>query len=311
LHGRFSGESFARGEGPLSLGEYNRLMRGLAGAGLTPADLYAVGDGVDAVVADCTDGTLDPARVQMLLARGVELAVRLESWESAGVQVIGRSDPSYPSCWTARLGEQRPPFLFWCGDLALLDGHAVGIVGSRDVDDAGRSFAEHVAQSAVRDGYRVISGFARGVDQYAMAAALDAGGDAIGIVSEGLLRAASKSESGAALAAGRMLLVSVCSPDITRFQAWRAMDRNKLVYGAACASVVVEAAVGKGGTWTGAREAMKMQNGHVLVRADGGSPGCERLLDAGGHPLTTSSLASPGWTSPSGPPTGTQGQFWA
>jgi predicted Rossmann fold nucleotide-binding protein DprA/Smf involved in DNA uptake len=312
LHGRFGGETFERGEGPLSLGEYNAVMLVLVEQGIRPSDLVDSGDDVLGEVADAASGDgISADRLRKLLGRGMSLAVRLAEWESAGVAVIGRSDEKYPVCWSDRLRAKRPPVLYCVGDLSLMDGHSIGVVGSRDVDDEGRGFAESVSAAAVRDGFGVVSGFARGVDQYAMSAAIEAGGVTIGVLSEGLLRAASKSGCRGAIEAGRMALVATCSPDITRFQAWRAMDRNKLVYACAVSTVVVESASGSGGTWSGAKEAMEAENGIVLVRVGGGpSPGRQRLLEMGGYPLAVEALSLPEWHAPSGPPSGKQQELF-
>jgi len=294
LHAYLAGEKYDRGQGPLSLIEYNQFMQRIAKASFQPSDLLEQASLIDEACGD----SIDKERVMMLLSRQNSLAMRLTEWESNGISIVGRGDDNYPACWLRRLGNKRPPFVYYVGNINLIDEKAIGVVGSRDVDDSGRDFARQIASAAVRDGFHVVSGFARGVDQYAMAAALDGGGKTIGVVSEGLLRASSKTECFQAIESGCMTLTSTCSPDIRKFEAWRAMDRNKLIYASAFCTVVVESAVGKGGTWKGAKEAMEMENGHVLVRSDGESEGCRRLLASGASPIEISRLKNPGWEIP-------------
>ncbi len=294
LTGRFSGEDFERGDGPLSLNEYNRLAVRLHEAGLRPSDLINVA-GADVLLEIASDEA-ERIRLERILKRGIEAAMRLSQWESSGVRVLGRSDESYPAVWVERLGAKRPPIIYCIGDPSLINGHSIGVVGSRDVDDSGRDFAINIARSAVRDGFSVISGFARGVDQYAMSAALDAGGITIGIVADSLLRNASKTECYEAISEGRMTLVSTCSPDITRFLAWRVMDRNKYIYAASEATVVVETALKTGGTWSGATEAIKNQWSQVLVRANGEAGSGRKALESlGATAIDETIINEPGW----------------
>ena len=55
---------------------------------------------------------------------------------------------------------------------------------------------------------------------------------------------------------GLATLVSPFEPS-TGFSAGAAMARNKLIYALADVAVVVSSAVGEGGTWSGADEALK------------------------------------------------------
>jgi predicted Rossmann fold nucleotide-binding protein DprA/Smf involved in DNA uptake len=185
--------------------------------------------------------------------------------------------------------------LFGAGDPVLLQGGGLAIVGSRDVDETGQTFAGDVAAWCARGGMPVISGGARGVDQIAMASAMGAGGIVIGVLADTLLRRSVTREARNALADGRLLLLSPYHPE-AGFTVGNAMGRNKLIYALADYGLVVSAEHKKGGTWEGAVEELKRTPGRpVFIRMTGSVPvGNRKLLELGGVPFPgTSSGCSP------------------
>ena len=72
-----------------------------------------------------------------------------------------------------------------------------------------------------------------------------------------------------ALAAGNLCLCSPWDP-AAGWQAWRAMERNHLIYALSDAALVVQSDAGRGGTWAGAREQiLKLRHVPVFVRGAG------------------------------------------
>ena len=276
---------------PLSLGDYNQIVRWLLAKTMRPADLLA-----GTVIHDVAlDTGISEERLNALLKRGVKLGFAVEQWNQSGLWVVSRSDAEYPRRYKEHLKEKAPPLLFGAGDPALLQGGGLAIVGSRDVDETGQAFAGDVAAWCARGGVPVVSGGARGVDQIAMASALEAGGIVIGVLSDTLLRRSVTREARNALADGRLLLVSPYHPE-AGFTVGNAMGRNKLVYALADYGLVVSAEHKKGGTWEGAVEELKRKPGRpVFVRLTGSVPvGNRKLLELGGVPFPgTSSGESP------------------
>lgn len=264
---------------PLSLTEYSSLVRWLISAEMRPGDLLRKEN-----IAEASKGSgLDKQRLESLLGRGVQLGFAVEEWQRNGIWVVSRSDADYPARYKDHLKKDKaPPLLFGVGNRSLLNGGGLGIVGSRNVDQAGEAFARQAAELCAYNRMPVVSGGARGVDQISMNAALEAGGDSIGILAENLLKRSVERKNRQAIASGRLLLLSPYHPN-ARFTVGTAMGRNKLIYAMADYGLVVSAEHKKGGTWAGATEELKRENSRpIFVRTGSNVPqGNEKLLTLG------------------------------
>lgn len=186
-------------------------------------------------------------------------------------------DDQFPPRLRQRLAAACPPFLLVAGPLEWLGRPGLGVVGSGDADDDALTAARESAALAVRHGWPVVSGLARGVDQVAMASALDAGGVVVGVPADGLLRASRNPEVRRRVHDGELCVVSPYAPDAP-FQPGSAMGRNKLVYALSRVTFVVSADDDTGGTWAGAKESLDRRYAPVAVWA---GPGAK----AGNHAL--------------------------
>ncbi len=275
LCGHLGSESEAE---PLAQQDYNQVVRWLLSQNLRPADLLVP----EHVPALAKDTGIAVGRLTALLKRGVKLGFAVEGWNQSGIWVICRSDPEYPARYKNHLKDKAPPILFGAGERSLLQGGGLAIVGSRNVDAEGEGFARDVAEWCARGDMPVVSGGARGVDQIAMASALETGGVAIGVLADTLLRKSVSREARYALSDGRLLLISPYHPD-AGFNVGNAMGRNKLIYALADYGLVVSADHKKGGTWEGAQEELRRKPGRpVFVRLGDSVPmGNRKLIDLG------------------------------
>lgn len=264
---------------PLKPQEYERFARWLQTVGLRPRDVLD-GDALSARPHD--DLPVSLPRLHALLDRHAALAAPLDDWMHKGGWVISHVE----SCYPRRLRDQShfaaPPLLYGVGDLDLLSGGGLAIVGSRHADLDAIYFTRQVAAACVRQDVVVVSGGAGGVDSAAMDAALAAGGRVVGILADSLLRRATAAKYRDGLRDGQIVLLSPYHPH-SGFNVGNAMGRNKYIYALADWGLVVSASLESGGTWAGAVEALQYGH-HVFVRTQENMPeGNRRLLERGAH----------------------------
>lgn len=265
-------------ERPLTNAAYTRLAKWLLDNGLRPNSLLT--DQAVLVRSDFLETGIDPGQLRRLLGRGVKLALDIDRWAQRGIWVLSRSDELYPAWLRKTLKSSAPPVLFGAGDASLLNRELVGIVGSRDADEDAVAFATAVANSAVRGGFGVVSGGARGVDRAGMDEALAVGGSVVGVMAEGLESVVSSRSARDLLRSGFGCFVSMFEPD-ARWTVGRAMERNKLIYGLSRATFVAQTDI-KGGTWEGAQENLKYGWVPLIIRQEGkAGAGTSELIKRG------------------------------
>lgn len=263
----------------LSPGEYKRLARHLREIQRQPADLLWPDA---AEILRACQPVIDESRLQKLLGRGFLLSQVIERWQARAIWVVSRADAEYPRRLKARLREDAPAVIYGCGDMALLETGGLAVVGSRHVDDALIDYTMAVGRLAARAGRTLVSGGAKGIDQAAMLGALEGGGKVCGVLADSLEKTTMNREHRNLLLDGQLVLISPYDPS-AGFNVGNAMQRNKLIYALADASLVVSSDLNKGGTWTGAVEQLdKLKFVPVYVRSTGGSsPGLDALRSKG------------------------------
>lgn len=263
----------------LSPGEYKSLARHLRETQRQPADLVSP-DATD-VLRGCQP-VVDQARLRRLLGRGFLLSQVVERWQARAIWVISRADAEYPRRIKARLRENAPAVLYGCGDMSLLESGGLAVVGSRHVDESLIDYTMTVGRLAARAGRTLVSGGAKGIDQAAMRGALEAGGNVSGVLADSLEKTSMNRDHRNRLLDGQLVLISPYDPS-AGFNVGHAMQRNKLIYALADASLIMSSDLKKGGTWTGAVEQLdKLKFVPVYVRSTGeSSPGLTALRSKG------------------------------
>jgi DNA processing protein len=278
---------------PLRLKEWNALARKIHDSDLRQPRML-LGLSAEDVAKRLDLPAAEAERIVLLLARGGTLALELEQLAAGGVWCVTRLDEAYPARLRDSLKHQAPAVLFGAGDLTILQQPSIAIVGSRNLDERQINFAERLGALCAHFSVAVVSGGARGTDQIAMQAALDAGGHAVGILTDNLARAIRQPDVRAFVSDRRLVMLTPYRPD-NGFSVGAAMGRNKIIYGAADYAVVVSSDYQKGGTWSGAVEALRTEWCPVFVRAspDLGA-GNKALIDKGALPLDEAALESIG-----------------
>jgi DNA processing protein len=266
----------------LSPGEYKRLARHLREIQHQPADL--VSPDAAEILRACQP-VIEEDRLQRLLGRGFLLSQVIERWQARAIWVVSRADAEYPRRLKARLREDAPAVLYGCGDMTLLETGGLAVVGSRHVDDALIDYTMSIGRLAARAGSTIVSGGAKGIDQAAMRGALEADGKVCGVLADSLEKTTMNREHRNLLLDDQLVLISPYDPS-AGFNVGNAMQRNKLIYALADASLVVSSDVNKGGTWAGAVEQLdKLNLVPVFVRSTGqSSAGLNALRNKGALP---------------------------
>jgi predicted Rossmann fold nucleotide-binding protein DprA/Smf involved in DNA uptake len=179
-------------------------------------------------------------RVAALLGVATAFAFALDESAQSGLQVLSSVDEPYPAAVRERLAGAAPPVLYAVGEVGLLRGPLLGLVGSGDV-------AAEARQAAAAAGWGVVSG--------------DVQASGAGVLAGSLTRVAGQPDVRRAVTSGRLCLVTPYRPDAPATEA-SARGRTKLVYALSERTLVVTADAGaeeavRGGfapvlAWTGA-----------------------------------------------------------
>jgi predicted Rossmann fold nucleotide-binding protein DprA/Smf involved in DNA uptake len=177
---------------PLSPSEWGRFALWLKGRGISPEALLREDPG--SLLAGWEDRAVNVDRIRYLIGRAGALGLALEKWQRTGRWVVTRSDGEYPARLKSRLRTDSPPLLFECGNSKLLGAGGMAVVGSRNASVDDLAFASRLGALAAAQGLSIVSGGARGIDEAAMLGALTREGTVIGVLGEGLLRAATSAK---------------------------------------------------------------------------------------------------------------------
>ncbi|MEP7218790.1 MAG: DNA-processing protein DprA, partial [Bacteroidota bacterium] len=223
-----------------------------------------------------------------------------------GATIIQFWDDRYPDA--LRQIYAPPITLYVKGEIQEGDSRAIAIVGTRGATIYGRLTAEKYAERCAAGGVTVVSGLARGIDTYAHAAAMRAGGRTIAVIASGL------DTIQPAISAGLAERIREHGAVISEYpfgvKALRPYfpQRNRIVSGLSAGTVVVESDERGGAMITagfaldqgrevfavpGPISSPKSRGTNQLIRTDRArltqSP--EDLLDAVGYHIPTSAVS--------------------
>ena len=221
---------------------------------LSTAQLRTLADRVGQMAAPVEDRELSVAdvmglgcnremaqRIVALLEEEALLAHYLRRGQKLGCVPVTRVSEGYPLILRKRLGLDSSGCLWVRGDAALLNTPAISLVGSRELLEPNRRFAEEVGRQAALQGLTLVSGNARGADRTAQDSCLEAGGRVISVVADELYKHPLREN---------LLYVSEESFD-GEFSAQRAISRNRVIHALGRMVFVAQCSLGKGGTWGG------------------------------------------------------------
>ena len=259
---------------------------------LTTAQVRVLAERVRGMEAPSEERELE-ARDLAALGYGPEMAERiltllegealldhyLRRGRKLGCVPIPRGAERYPRRLRRKLGPDSPGCLWAKGDLSLLDAPAVALVGSRNLTDPNREFAEETGRQAARQGFVLVSGNARGADRAAQDACLASGGRVISVVADELAKQPLQE---------RVLYVSEDGFD-EAFSAQRALSRNRVIHALGEVTFAAQCGCQHGGTWDGTVKNLRFGWSQVFGFRDG-SPAMALLEQMGAELISTDGL---------------------
>lgn len=169
----------------------------------------------------------------------------LASCREGGVRPVFLDDPAYPRVLRSLAD---PPFVLYLqGEYRLEDEKAIAVVGTRRMTAYGGQVADSLSTELVAAGVTVVSGLARGIDETAHRAAVQAGGRTIGVLGSGHARMYPRENTGLAkqIIESGGAIFSEYPPDTSPHPA-QFPARNRLIAGLSRGVVVVEGGIQSG-----------------------------------------------------------------
>lgn len=207
-------------------------------------------------------------------------------YQEQGIWTLTCLDEGYPQRLRERLGVRAPALLHGFGEKSLLASDGIGVVGSRNLSTEVAEVTGDLARTIAAAGRTLISGGAKGADQIAMSKAAERGGSVVGVLTHPLTTRMREPELQRLADDGSACLVTPFRPDMG-FTVANAMARNKIIYALTNCTVVMSADLGKGGSWTGANEALRWKLTCVAAwSGPDAAEGNKGLVEKGAHALT-------------------------
>lgn len=178
-------------------------------------------------------------RAYTLLHRTVQLSYALENLSRQGIDAVTGYDSDYPERLVRRLGEAAPPFLYRCGNAALLNRPAVAIVGIQGVktDDRVRRALDRLVSAAVGAGYVILTGGELGVSRMAAKLTAQYGGALVDVLGGGMSEHIHADGIAELIAVDRAAVVSLAHPEAP-FTVPHAAARNRVLFSLARAAFI-------------------------------------------------------------------------
>ncbi len=267
---------------------------------LTPAQLRTLGKAVQSTRREAAQRDLGVSdlqamgyaedmarRIFALLQEEQRLDLYLQKGQKKGCVGLAQVSAHYPRRIFDKLGLEGPGSI-WCrGDGSLLHEKMISLVGSRELSADNRRFAEEVGRQAARQGWVLVSGNARGADQAAQNACLEAGGKVICVVADSLWDKPLREN---------VLYLSEDGFDLP-FTSLRALSRNRIIHALGQMTFVAQCGYQTGGTWSGTVKNLRFSWSPVYVYADE-SPAQQLLCQMGAQEVRAEQLTDLGALAP-------------
>lgn len=220
-------------------------------------------------------------------SRDIDLARELESLEKRGVYLLFIGDEEYPE--ELKNIAKPPIYLYYRGDISLLKGRKIAVVGTRRATSYGKIVCEKIVRELVENEIITISGLASGIDTICHKKTLENNGKTVAVVGSGLDVVYPKENEKLWREIGEKGLIISEYPLGTEPFAYNFPMRNRIIVGIAHGVVVVESKA-KGGSLITAELALEEGREVFAVPGEIFSPvseGCNNLIKSSSAKLIT------------------------
>ena len=121
---------------------------------------------------------------KILNSKNLSLNEEIETLKKNRVKVLNLKSKNYPE--DLRNISQPPVFLYYKGDISLLENRKIGVVGTRKATSYGRITCEKMTEDLVSNEITTVSGLALGIDSICHKRTLEKSGKTIAVVGSGL-----------------------------------------------------------------------------------------------------------------------------
>lgn len=207
----------------------------------------------------------------------------------ADVTYCALGGQTYPQVLVQQLGPIAPKSLSLVGNNEVFLRPSVGFCGSRNATSKGTELAARIASELAVKGFVIVSGYARGVDIAAHRASLEAGGNTVIVLPEGIQNFRVRKDLRECWDWDRVAVISQFPPEAS-WRNYRAMQRNLTIIGLSGAMVVIEAGA-SGGTFDAGLKTIDYHVPLFVVKfgVEGeGNKGNSILIGKGGVPILRS-----------------------
>jgi len=206
-----------------------------------------------------------------------EMMFALANLENEGIFITTKYEDNYPKRLTSILKKRAPLFLYYVGDMTLLQ-NMVSIVGPQSMEKRLNSFTKNLVTKIYDEDRVLVSSGLKGIDAYALKMHLKIGGKAVCFVSDHLFD--KKKIYVKHIREGRLVLVSAVDP-FAYFNVTNALDRNIYVCGLSDLQFITATHINSGGVWFTTIQNLHYHWTKQLVLDDSRYNGNIRLLEMG------------------------------
>lgn len=221
-------------------------------------------------------------------SKELDLEVELKKLEKNSVSILFIKDKEYPE--ELKNIAKPPIFLYYRGDISILKGRKIAVVGTRRATSYGKIACEKLVRELVENEIITVSGLASGIDTICHRKTLENNGKTIAIIGSGLDIVYPKENEKLWKEIGEKGLLISEYPLGTEPFAYNFPMRNRIIVGVSQGVVVVESKA-KGGSLITAELALEEGREVFAVPGEIFSPvseGCNNLIKNSSAKLITS-----------------------